>query len=232
MIEARYPDLKRETRTREQEDAELEALMGDATLSTPADDSDAGLAELTALLAKAKPAPAVELDAVEPKPATAEESPAVADDEQADEHEQTETAAQGEAPADLFRRDREVFTSPQFYALSPRDRDLLLYARFKFTGNNNGRLELPLSDLVALGFDARSRRIAMNNLRDAGFIVETREQVCRRPAAYALTWYPTIRGRAALNTWRTIPPKARSEDDGRRRQKSCDTVPAKIAKSA
>ena len=112
--------------------------------------------------------------------------------------------------ADLFRHERQVFTSPQYYALSARARELLLHARLQFVGVNNGRLVLTLSQLSVLRFDARSLRAALRELIDAGFLVRTREQCRRRPALYGLSWRSLPDEKAPRGAWAKLPPKVRA----------------------
>jgi hypothetical protein len=133
----------------------------------------------------------------------------------------------------LFRRERRVFTSPQFYALSSRERDLLLYARMRYMGynndskSNNGRITLTINDLSRLGFDARSLRSAISGLIGAGFLLRTRSPAQGRCAMYALTWR-SIGSEPARDTWESIAPRDRS----RRKVTSKLTSDAPLAEAA
>ena len=84
-----------------------------------------------------------------------------------------------------------ILASDAYTQLSSGARDLLLYARFKFSGGNNGRIALTLTALQkewGWKHAKKYRANALAELLDAGLLKEEREPATRRVGLYSVAW--------------------------------------------
>jgi hypothetical protein len=96
----------------------------------------------------------------------------------------------GRRSSDTFvRLPHPMIQSPAFFALSGAATKMLLFLASQYNGHNNGNLSATKTMLEEAGVCAGSKaKELLNQLEEAGFIVQTRHGIKKQCHLYAITW--------------------------------------------
>jgi hypothetical protein len=93
--------------------------------------------------------------------------------------------------ATFVRFEHRMLEHPRFMALSARACKALLFLASQYNGSNNGDLTIAWKVAKAKGLTANGNlRVAVLELIEAGFVVQTRQGGRNRCSLFALSWFP------------------------------------------